>query len=115
MRTWRGDFDERKWAEPILGDFVVVDAQGTLVERRDPIWPRDPGLLPTQVEVITKGVRRIIDLGLPGRIRPLFGHGRVFLFDPTSRRYVLRSLTGAPDRWLPEIPPLEGSVELSVE
>lgn len=115
VQTWRGDFASGTWADPIPGDFVVVDSQGTLIERRDPIWRRSPGLLPTQAEIIAKGGRRTIDLGLPGRIRPLFDCGRVVLVDPDTGRLVLRSLTGAGDRWLPATPPLEGVVELGSE
>jgi hypothetical protein len=115
-RTWRADFAKRQWDAPIEGNFVVVDAKGTLIERRESgIWARNPGLLPTQAEIIREGKRTTIDLGLPGRVRPIFGSRRVVLFDPASRRYVFRSVNGEPDLWLPTPPPTQGRVRLETK
>jgi hypothetical protein len=108
--------EEGTWGEPIAGNFRVIDRRGTLLERRRDRWlSGDPGLPPTAVEIIRKGRRETLDLGLPGPIAPVSDSGWVVLKDSARGRVVFRSLDGRPDRWLPEEPPLRGEFTLREE
>jgi len=116
FRTWRADFARRALDEPIEGDFLVIDDEGTLLERRDcRMFEGYRDRPPNVAEIIRDGERGTVDLGLPGRVHAVFGTGRVVLRDPATKRYVLRSLRREPDRWLPGKPPIRRSVELGPE
>ncbi|MHC4136949.1 MAG: hypothetical protein ACYTDU_13955 [Planctomycetota bacterium] len=112
-RTWRADFEKGTWDKPVEGDFQVIDAKGTLLERRGSAGGSAPP--PTTAAIIRNGRRETIDLELPGRIHMLFDTGRVVLFDRQTERYVIRSLAGEADRWLPETPPVQRGVELGTD
>ncbi|MHC4577585.1 MAG: hypothetical protein ACYTFD_16960 [Planctomycetota bacterium] len=114
-RTWRGDFATRSWADPIDGSFRVIDAHGTLLERRSHSWRAETrDSQDTRIEIIRAGRRETIDLGLNGWASPVFDTGYVRLWDRTRRQFVFRCLEGKPDFWVPQRPPAHrGEAELA--